>query len=239
MSRVPNAELVVALDFPKAEEAVALAKSLAGTVPWVKVGLELFVAEGPGIIARFKEMGFKVFCDLKLHDIPNTVRGAVLSVAATGADMVTLHASGGARMLQAAAEARATLPRANAPLLMAVTMLTSLAAEDTDGIYVKPPSAMALDLAGKAFDNGMDGVVCSPHEAGAVKAANGPNFLCLTPGIRLAAANDDQRRTATPGQAVAAGADFLVVGRPITRAADPAAAATAVIEDMRRTSPGS
>jgi len=148
--------------------------------------------------------------------------------------MLTLHASGGSRMLAAAAEAKASLGNEAAPLLMAVTMLTSLAPEDTDGIYVKPPSEMALDLAAKAFQSGVDGVVCSPLEARAVKTATSAGFLCLTPGIREpgAAVLDDQRRTATPAEAVAAGSDYLVVGRPITKAADPADAARRILEAM-------
>lgn len=235
------AALVVALDFPEATQALVLARSLRGTATWVKVGLELFTAEGPGIVARLRDMDFKVFLDLKLHDIPNTVHGAVKAAAGAGAHMLTLHASGGVRMMQAAAEARDSLGRASAPLLMAVTMLTSLAPEDTDGIYVQAPSQMVLDLTGKAFQSGMDGVVCSPLEARAVKSATAGRLLCLTPGIREAAApgaqqGDDQRRTATPAEAVAAGADFLVAGRPVTRAEDPAAAARRIIEAMERAS---
>lgn len=231
------ARLVVALDFPEAAPALVLARSLKGTVPWVKVGLELFTAEGPGIVSRLRDMDFRVFLDLKLHDIPNTVRGAVLAAAAAGADMLTLHASGGSRMLAAAAEAREGLEKDAAPLLMAVTMLTSLTPEDTAGIYEKGPAEMVLDLAAKAFHSGMNGVVCSPLEAKSVKAATDKRFLCLTPGIREPGATqpDDQRRTATPAEAVAAGADFLVVGRPITRAADPAAAATRIAAAMAPT----
>ncbi len=233
------AELVVALDFPEAVPALSLARSLRGIVPWAKVGLELFTAEGPGIVSRLRDMEFKVFLDLKLHDIPNTVQGAVRAAARAGADMLTLHASGGTRMLRAAAEARGA---GAGPLLMAVTMLTSLAAEDTAGIYLKTPAEMVLDLASKAFQSGLDGVVCSPLEARAVKAATGAGLLCLTPGIREASSDaapaDDQRRTATPAEAVAAGADFLVAGRPIARADDPAAAAKRIIEAMARGAAG-
>ena len=232
------AELVVALDYPESAPALDLARRLVGIAPWVKVGLELFVAEGPAVLSRFRDLGFKVFCDLKLHDIPATVRGATRSATRAGADMLTLHASGGERMLAAARAARDEAGAGKGPLLMAVTVLTSLDASDMAGILAKSPAEMVLDLAVKAYRVGLDGVVCSPLEAAAVKAATGRAFKCLTPGIRLADATaDDQRRTASPAEAVEAGADFLVVGRPITAAADPVAAAQRIREAMLRTAP--
>lgn len=232
------AELVVALDYPESAPALDLARRLVGIAPWVKVGLELFVAEGPAVLSRFRDLGFKVFCDLKLHDIPATVRGATRSATRAGADMLTLHASGGERMLAAAREGRDEAGAGKGPLLMAVTVLTSLDASDMAGILAKSPAEMVLDLAVKAYRVGLDGVVCSPLEAAAVKAATGRAFKCLTPGIRLADATaDDQRRTASPAEAVEAGADFLVVGRPITAAADPVAAAQRIREAMLRTAP--
>lgn len=223
------AELVVALDFNNALDALNMAGVLRGHAPWVKVGLELFISEGPRIIHSLKGLGFKVFLDLKLHDIPNTVRGAALAAAASGADMMTLHLCGGERMCRAAAEAVAGLSRP--PLLMGVTVLTSLAEGELPGCAV-PLEMFAKTLARGASEWGMHGVVCSGHEVADIKRAC-PGLLCLTPGIRLAGGEgDDQRRVMTPAQAVRNGSDFLVVGRPVTRAANPAAAADAVRADM-------
>lgn len=227
------AELVVALDFPTRREALGMARRLAGTVNWVKVGLELYTAEGPSVVRDLRGLGLRVFVDLKFLDIPNTVRGAVRSAVAAGADMLNVHASGGRRMLEAARagldEAAGTGAR---PLLLAVTVLTSMDERDLN----LPPGTgvadLALALARSARDAGLDGVVCSGHEARAVKAACGQDFLCLTPGIRLAGADDDQRRVMTPARAVAEGADFLVAGRPVTRADDPMDAAKHFIAQM-------
>ncbi|WP_461210886.1 orotidine-5'-phosphate decarboxylase [Desulfocurvus sp. DL9XJH121] len=221
------AELVVALDFPTRGEALDMARRLAGTVPWVKVGLELYTAEGPSMVAELKSMGFKVFVDLKFLDIPNTVRGAVKSAMAAGADMLNVHATGGRRMLEAARQgldeaAKATGSR---PLLLGVTVLTSMDESDLALAPGQSVADLALGLARACRDAGLHGVVCSGHEAAAIKAACGKDFLCLTPGIRLADADDDQRRVMTPAQAVAQGSDFLVAGRPVTRANDPLAAA--------------
>ncbi len=227
------AELVLALDFPDAREALAAARPLAGIVPWMKVGLELFTASGPRVLGELKGMGFKTFLDLKLFDIPNTVRSAVRAAALAGADMLTLHALGGSRMAQAAREGRDQGPSGQSgPLLLAVTVLTSMEASDLPFPAPKGVAGLVRDLAGRAKADYLDGVVCSGLECPQIKAECGSAFLCLTPGIRPAAAGDDQRRTVTPVQAVEAGADFLVVGRPITKAADPARAARDVLAQM-------
>jgi len=230
------AELVVALDYPDGAAAHAMARSLRGTAGWVKVGLELFTAEGPAVVAPLKELGFRVFLDMKFFDIPNTVLGAARSAARLGVDMITIHALGGERMAHAAMEgcAGGTPPGTRPPLVMAVTMLTSMGPDDLPVEGAPAPSRMALDLAVKAKQYGVNGVVCSGLEVAAVKGECGDGFLCLTPGIRPASATaDDQRRVVTPGQAVRSGADFLVVGRPVTLAAAPAEAARNMLEEMR------
>ncbi len=229
-----NAELVAALDFQTGREALTLAAKLRGIVPWAKVGLELFAAEGPPVVAGLKEMGFRVFLDLKFHDIPNTVQGAVRSAAALGADLTTLHHAGGERMAQAALQG--LHDAGSGMLIFAVTILTSTSPSEAGLADARAVTEAVAAKALQARQWGLPGVVCSGLEAAAVKAAAGPNFLCLCPGIRLAgeSGGDDQRRVMTPGEAVAAGADFLVMGRPITRAADPAAAARTALADMRR-----
>lgn len=226
------AELVVALDFDDALEALNMASTLRGQVSWVKVGLELFVIEGPRVLHTLKGLGYKVFLDLKLHDIPNTVGRAALACATAGADMITLHLAGGERMCRGAVEAVASQP--HRPLLFGVTVLTSLADGELPGCR-DSLAQLAQTLAAGASAWGLDGVVCSGREVTSIKR-NYPRLRCLTPGIRLDQAGaDDQRRVMTPAQAVAAGSDFLVVGRPVTRAADPARAAAIILEDMRRT----
>ncbi len=226
-------ELVVALDFKDAQSAVEMAEKVRGVAPWVKVGLELFCAEGPEIITRFKEMGFKVFVDLKFFDIPNTVKGAVRSATRAGADMLSLHALGGERMAIAAREGRAEGANgADGPLLMAITILTSM---DEDDIPFPVPDGLGsavLDLALASSQAGLDGVVCSGLEVEAIKEKCGSDFLALTPGIRPASVSDDQRRVVTPAQAVERGSNFLVVGRPITGADDPAEAARRIVAEM-------
>ncbi|WP_419778679.1 orotidine-5'-phosphate decarboxylase [Maridesulfovibrio sp.] len=226
-------ELVVALDFKDAQSAVEMAEKVRGVAPWVKVGLELFCAEGPKIITCFKEMGFKVFVDLKFFDIPNTVKGAVRSATRAGADMLSLHALGGERMAIAAREGRAEGANgADGPLLMAITILTSM---DEDDIPFPVPDGLGsavLDLALASSQAGLDGVVCSGLEVEAIKEKCGSDFLALTPGIRPASVSDDQRRVVTPAQAVERGSNFLVVGRPITGADDPAEAARRIVAEM-------
>lgn len=230
------AELVVALDYKDADSALAMARTLNGAVPWMKVGLELFTAEGPFVVSGLKELGYKVFLDLKFFDIPNTVQGAVRSAVRLGADMVNIHALGGERMAAAAMQGCTEGARPGCePLVLAVTVLTSMAAGDLPVGGAPDPSEMALDLAVKAKQYGLNGVVCSGLEVERVKAACGEGFFCLTPGIRPAdASSDDQRRVVTPLQAVKSGSDFLVVGRPITRAASPKEAALAIIGEMEQ-----
>ena len=227
-----TAKLVLALDFSEKETALALAAKLKGVVPWMKVGLELFTVAGPEVVLRLKDMGFNVFLDLKFHDIPNTVKGACRSAANLGADLVTLHHAGGERMAGAAREGIAEAGHATMPF--AVTLLTSASAEEA-GLA---GADVALNVSARALQAkawGLPGVVCSGHEALAVKGVCGSDFYCLCPGIRMAGAvTDDQRRVMTPAEAVRAGADFLVVGRPITRAGDPLDAARVVLEDMDR-----
>ena len=231
-------QLAVALDFPEKQRALALASQLRGTVPWCKVGMELFTHAGPGLLEELSVMGFSIFLDLKFYDIPNTVAQAVKAAAAVGLNMLTLHCQGGERMCRAAAEAAADAA-ANAaaglagprPLLFGVTVLTSFAPGEMPGITAQP-SDFALELARQAGPWGLDGVVCSGHEAAAIKA-NCPGLRCLCPGIRPAgSAAGDQRRIMTPALAVAAGADYLVVGRPITAAADPLATAKQIVAEM-------
>lgn len=225
MNQLP--EVIVALDYPDADSAWALTERLPSDT-WYKVGLELFTAAGPSIVERLVAEGRQVFLDLKLHDIPNTVAGAVNSAGSLGVRLLTIHGSGGEAMLRAAASAArsANESTGNDLRLLAITVLTSL---DDEGLRtVMGPEAgveeTAGRLAGLARQAGVDGAVCSVNEARAVKLACGPEFLVVTPGIRLAGQSvDDQRRVATPDVACAAGADFLVVGRAITQAEDPAA----------------
>jgi len=231
-----NANLVLALDFQTAKDALALAEKLRGVVPWMKVGLELFTAEGPRVISTLKDMNFKVFLDLKFHDIPNTVKGAAKSAALLGADLTTIHHAGGERMAKAALEgvAEAGYPT----LVFAISILTSTSPEEAGFSSAAEVTEAVAAKAAQAKAWGLPGLVCSGHEAAAVKAAAGSGFLCLCPGIRLPeiqmadGAADDQRRVMTPAMAVKAGADFLVMGRPIARAADPRAAALAALENM-------
>lgn len=225
-------ELIVALDVPDAREAMNFATILKGAVSWVKVGLELFIASGPAIVERLKANEFRVFLDLKLYDIPNTVAHAVKSAQKAGADMLTVHLQGGLRMCSAAREA--SLPEGR-PLLLGVTALTSFGAGEMPGIGIGP-SQFGLELAALANKCGLPGVICSGFEAAAIKGAF-PDLLCVCPGIRPdSALADDQRRAMTPGEASRAGADFLVVGRPILRAADPRVAAIAILQEIEGSS---
>lgn len=221
MTSSASAAIIVALDFSTGPQALTLADQLAGSGCAVKVGKELFTREGPAICAALQQRGLRVFLDLKFHDIPNTVAAACRAAAELGVWMVNVHASGGREMLVAA---RAALEAyATRPLLVAVTVLTSLdqAALAEVGIAVQPADQVAR-LAQLTLAAGLDGVVCSPQEIALVKALCGPRFLAVTPGVRPAgSASDDQQRVATPRSARAAGADYLVIGRPITRAAEP------------------
>ena len=221
--------LIVALDFPSAAEAITLVDRLDGACQWFKVGLELYLAAGNSIIKALEDRGHSVFLDLKLHDIPNTVAGAVRSVAAIGPGLLTVHAAGGPVMLKAAADATA-----NGPVLLAVTVLTSMDGPQLQSVGVfDSPADQVLRLANVAIASGIRGLVCSPEEVGRLRAALGPQIILVTPGIRPAgSAAGDQKRTATPGVAIAAGASYLVVGRPITEAPEPAAATRAIVDEI-------
>jgi orotidine-5'-phosphate decarboxylase len=230
--RDPLDQLIVALDFPSAEAALDLAGQLRGICRWFKVGMELYYAAGNAVVERLREQGFEVFLDLKLHDIPNTVAGAVRSAAGVGASLLTIHAAGGEHMLRAAAQA-ASAP--GSPKLLAITVLTSMDAAELSAVGVgDTPVAQVLRLAQLARAAGIDGLVCSPQEVAGVRELMGPNALLVTPGIRPAGVGvGDQSRVATPADAIARGASMLVVGRPITRAADPAQAAAGILEEIR------
>lgn len=224
--------IVVALDVGSRQEALGLARVLDPRLCRVKVGKELFVAEGPRLVQELAGSGFDVFLDLKFHDIPHTVARACRAAARLGAWMLTVHALGGRAMLAAAAEALEGLsPR---PRLVAVTVLTSLAPSDLEEVGIGGPlEEAALRLARLAQACGLDGVVCSPLEAARLRAALGPGFRLVTPGVRPSApTGDDQQRVAAPREALAAGADYLVIGRPITRAPDPRAALEAVHREI-------
>ena len=229
-----RARLVFPLDFATLAEARVAAAKLAPAVGVLKIGLELFVSGGPASTALGRELGLDVFLDLKLHDIPETVERAVGSAAALGVRYLTVHASGGVEMLRRAAARAAQAP---SPLtILAVTVLTSLDAADLQAQGVDAtPSEQVLRLAQVAWSAGVRGFVTSPAEARALRDALGPDALLVTPGIRpMGAAAGDQKRIATPASAIADGADLLVVGRPIRDAADPLAAAVAVVTEIER-----
>jgi len=230
------AQLFLALDTTDVAQAAAQAQATRGAVAGIKLGLEFFAANGPAGV-RATAAGHRLFLDLKLHDIPNTVAGAVRAVAPLGPELLTVHAGGGGGMLRAAAEAageaaaKTGQPR---PRLVGVTVLTSLGEADLGPIGQRGPVAdQALRLATLAQSSGLDGVVCSPHEIAALRAECGAGFLLVVPGIRPAwAAAGDQKRVMTPGEAARLGADYLVIGRPITAAADAADAARRVAAEI-------
>ena len=228
----PRDRLIVALDLPSAPAALDLVARLDGRCRWFKVGLELYLAAGAGIVHTLREQGFQVFLDLKLHDIPNTVAAAVRSVSSTGATLLTVHAAGGEAMLAAAAEAAAAL--AHPPRLLAVTVLTSMNSAQLQGIGVPDqPATQVLRLARLARTAGISGLVCSPEEIALLRRELGDDPVLVVPGIRpIGAAQGDQQRIATPAAAIADGASMLVVGRPITQALDPAGAVEAILEQM-------
>jgi orotidine-5'-phosphate decarboxylase len=229
----PDPKIIVAIDFPAEAPALELVDRLDPARCRLKVGKELFTRLGPGFVERLGTRGFEVFLDLKFHDIPNTVAAACEAAADLGAWMINLHASGGLRMMAAARERLSAHPRP--PLLIAVTVLTSLDSADLAAIGCPgTPRERVLSLAALARDAGLDGIVCSPREAEAVRASLGPDFRLVTPGVRPAGtAAGDQKRVMTPAQAVAAGADYLVIGRPITAAPDPLHALTEVERELR------
>ena len=220
----PGAPVIVALDYARAEPALALARRLDPARCRLKVGKQLFTREGPGVVGQLQERGFEIFLDLKFHDIPNTVAGACRAAAELGVWMTTVHASGGRKMLEAARESVDAL--ASPPLLLAVTLLTSLDAGDLRDIGVGgEPAEQVTRLARLAHGCGLDGVVCSPTELETLAGAVPREFLRVTPGVRPSGTDGgDQKRVATPARAIANGAHYLVIGRPITQAADPAAA---------------
>jgi orotidine-5'-phosphate decarboxylase len=228
------APIAVALDAPDLETAARWAGLVTPHVSTVKVGLELYLRYGPGIVASIRgASGVKIFLDLKLHDIPATVAGAVRAVARLHPDLLTVHAAGGPEVIRAAVEA------APNTMIAGVTVLTSLCDADLDRIGVAGPLSDAVRrLAVLAVEAGARGLVCSPREVADVRAEVGPDVTLITPGIRPAGADaHDQARTATPEEALRAGADLLVIGRPITRAADPGAAAAAIAAPLRRLTP--
>jgi orotidine-5'-phosphate decarboxylase len=230
----PKSRLVVALDVPEAASALRMAERLAGEVGMLKVGLELFCAEGPAFVKELQAFA-PVFMDLKFHDIPTTVRRALEGVLHLDPRLINVHAQGGPQMLEAAAQAVAAHRAAGGHTqLLAVTVLTSLGREEWARLgHAEEPGAAALQLARLAADSGCDGVVCSAHEATAVRDACGAGFLRLCPGIRpKGSVTHDQARVVDPASALQMGADWLVVGRPITHAEDPRAAARAIVAEM-------
>ncbi len=224
--------IIVALDFPTRDAALALASWLDPAQCRVKVGKELFTSSGPSVVEKLHRQGFEVFLDLKFHDIPNTTAMAVKAAAELGVWMVNVHCSGGLRMMAACRE---ELEKINGPrpLLIGVTVLTSMEQSDLAGIGLDiAPAQQVLRLAALATQAGLDGLVCSAQEAVALKAAH-PQLQLVTPGIRSAgSAADDQKRILTPRQALAAGSDYLVIGRPISQAENPAAALAAIVAEL-------
>ena len=224
--------LIVALDVPTLKEMEEVLNRLPDSIEWYKVGLELFCAEGPAILGPLKKRNKKIFLDLKLHDIPRTVANAVKTAASHGVNLMTVHAIGGRAMLEAAAEAAREC--SNPPKLVAVTTLTSLSQEDFIDLGIaRSVSGQALALGELAISSGIDGLVTSAHEAGALRAKF-PQALLVTPGIRMPGGDvADQKRVATPAFAVQQGATHLVVGRPILQADNPSAAAAAIFADIK------
>lgn len=228
----PADRLIVALDLPSATAAFDLVDELQGLCRWFKVGMELYYAAGSSIVTHLRNRGFDVFLDLKLHDIPNTVAGAVRTVSSTGASLLTIHAAGGEKMMRAAALAASRL---DAPRLLAVTVLTSMDAADLSAVGIADtPETQVVRLARLAQSAGITGLVCSPQEVTAVRQAVGEDVLLVVPGVRPAGTqgSDDQARVATAAQTIASGASMLVVGRPITQAPDPAKAAVALLAEI-------
>lgn len=227
-------DVIVALDFPGAKETFEFLDKFTGKKPFVKIGMELFYAEGPQIVREIKARGHKIFLDLKLHDIPNTVKGGMRSLRDLGVDMTNLHAAGTIDMMKAAIEGL-TREDGTRPLLIAVTQLTSTSQERmTNELLINAPiDEVVVKYAQNAKEAGLDGVVCSPLEAGKIHDACGAQFLTVTPGVRFADGDiGDQVRVTTPAKAKEIGSDYIVVGRPITKAADPVAAYERCVEEF-------
>lgn len=230
---MPASPIIVALDYPSAARALQLVERLSPELCQLKIGKELFTRAGPGLVENLQHRGYSVFLDLKFHDIPNTVAAACRAAADLGVWVVDVHALGGQRMIAAAAEALAHYQRP--PQLLAITVLTSLGNEDLPALGLpNNAQALALQLACLATEAGAGGVVCSAHEAAVLRSALGSDLCLVTPGIRAAdAVADDQQRTMTPTAALQAGADYLVVGRPVTQAPDPLAALQQIVESCQ------
>lgn len=242
-AREAGSNIMVALDKPDADGAERLVKQLAGIPCWFKVGMELFYAAGPDVVRRLKADGHRVFVDLKMHDIPNTVKGGARSLTLLGADMFNVHASGGLAMMRAAADGvaeglatgSAPFSGESRPMVIAVTQLTSTSRQVMNEQIGIPGELekTVFRYAELARDAGMSGVVCSPLEAAGIKARIGADFVTVTPGVRPAWADKgDQSRVATPAEAMRQGADYLVIGRPITAAPDPRAALETIVEEL-------
>ena len=227
-----TSRIIVALDFPTAAEAIAFSHRLNPQDCRLKVGKELFTAAGPALIETLSKQGFDIFLDLKFHDIPNTVAGACRAAVQLGVWMLNVHASGGRAMMEAAR--KAVGDGAGRPLLIAVTLLTSMGAQEIAEVGIVGDAAGAVRrLALLTQASGLDGVVCSAQESALLRAACGPDFKLVTPGIRPASASkDDQQRVMTPAAAIAAGSDYLVIGRPVTQAPDPFAALAAINREI-------
>ena len=234
----PIDRIFCAVDTPIIDDALMLADLLAGEVGAIKLGKEFFTAHGPDGIRKIADCGHKIFLDLKYHDIPNTVAGAIRAASRLSCAVLTIHASGGPAMLEAARDAAAEAGHKR-PKVVAVTVLTSL--DDTDLAAVGqigPASDQVMRLASLSKDSGLDGVVCSPHEVAMLRAALGDDFALVVPGVRPDwAGADDQKRIMTPGEAIAAGAGQLVIGRPITTSDDPIGAARRIADEIANATP--
>ena len=227
-------DVIIACDFPSSAETLDFLDGFRGRKPFVKIGMELFYSAGPEIVRKMKDRGHPVFLDLKLHDIPNTVKKAMTVLSALEADICNLHAAGGLDMMRAAVEGL-TRKDGSRPLLIAVTQLTSIDQQrmEKELLIGRPLEEVVLQYAANAKNAGLDGVVCSPLEAGRVHAACGSSFLTVTPGIRFAeGASGDQQRVTTPARAKELGSDYIVVGRPITAAKDPVTAYRRCLSDF-------
>ncbi len=229
-----NKDVIIACDFPGAKQTLEFLEQFKEDKPYVKIGMELFYAAGPEIVREIKKKGHKIFLDLKLHDIPNTVKSAMKVLSRLDVDMTNLHAAGTGAMMRAAVEGL-TREDGTRPLLLAVTQLTSTSSEalKNDILIDKPINEVITEYAKNAKNSGLDGVVCSPLEADMVKEACGSGFLTVTPGVRFADGDaGDQKRVTTPARAREIGSDYIVVGRPITRAEDPVRAYKRCLEEF-------